>query len=181
MLKVFSLIEWCLWNAYDDMTNYQRNFSTGEVEVADGVIYHVTEYRERRNHFAYFACSEPVAGFDTQRDVFLGPYGGWERPQAVVAGRSGDSIAHGWAPCGSHHVVLSIPPGETREVVFVLGYAENPAGAKFHPPGSGVRPSGIGRPAELAGPLSSSLRLPRTTSANAGAALERTVKPKWVV
>ncbi len=137
-LSLFSAVEFCLWDAWDDATNFQRNFSTGEVEVVDGVIYHVTEYRERRNHFAYFACSEPVAGFDTQRDVFLGPYGGWERPQAVVAGRSGDSIAHGWAPCGSHHVVLSIPPGETREVVFVLGYAENPTGAKFHPPGSGT-------------------------------------------
>jgi cellobiose phosphorylase len=137
-LSLFSAVEFCLWDAWDDATNFQRNFSTGEVEIDDGVIYHVTEYRERRNHFAYFACSEPLAGFDTQRDVFLGPYGGWERPQAVVAGRSGDSIAHGWAPCGSHHVVLSIPPGETREVVFVLGYAENPAGAKFHPPGSGT-------------------------------------------
>jgi cellobiose phosphorylase len=145
-LSVFSAVEFCLWDAWDDATNFQRNLSTGEVEVADGVIYHTTEYRERRNHFAYFACSEPLAGFDTQRDAFLGPYGGWDRPLAVASGRSGDSIAHGWAPCGSHHVELSLEPGETRDIVFVLGYAENPADAKFDPPGSqtidkrGVRP-----------------------------------------
>jgi cellobiose phosphorylase len=135
-LSLFSAVEFCLWDAWEDQTNLQRNLSTGEVEVADGVIYHTTEYRERRNHFAYFACSEEVAGFDTQRDAFLGPYRGWDRPLAVEQGRSGDSIAHGWAPIGSHHVGLELGPGETREVVFVLGYGENPPDAKFDPPGS---------------------------------------------
>ena len=79
-LSLFSSIEFCLWDAQDDATNFQRNFSTGQVEVVDGVIYHKTEYRERRNHFAYFACSEKLAGFDTQRDVFLGKYTGWDKP-----------------------------------------------------------------------------------------------------
>ncbi len=102
----------------------------------EGVIYHTTEYRERRNHFAYFACSAPLAGFDTQREAFLGAYRGWDRPVVVERGRSADSIAHGWAPCGSHHVELELGPGERRDVVFLLGYAENPADAKFDPPGS---------------------------------------------
>ena len=136
-LSLFSAVEFCLWDAQDDATNLQRNLSIGEVEVSDGVIYHTTEYRERRDHFAYFACSEPLAGFDTQRERFLGPYRGWERPVTVEEGRSGDSIAHGWAPIGSHHVQLELQPGETRDVVFVLGYSENPPDAKFDPPGSG--------------------------------------------
>jgi cellobiose phosphorylase len=135
-LSLFSAVEFCLWDAWEDQTNLQRNYSTGEVEVTDGVIYHTTEYRERRNHFAYFACSEELAGFDTQRETFLGPYRGWDRPAAVEIGRSGDSIAHGWAPIGSHHVELELSPGETREVVFVLGYGENAPDAKFEPPGS---------------------------------------------
>ena len=135
-LAMFSAVEFCLWDALDDQTNLQRNLSTGEVEVTGSVIYHTTEYRERRNHFAYFACSEELAGFDTQRDAFLGPYRGWDRPLVVEEGRSGDSIAHGWAPIGSHHVELGLVPGETREIVFVLGYGENPPEAKFDPPGS---------------------------------------------
>jgi len=137
-LSVFSSAEFCLWDAQDDGTNFQRNYSTGEVEVADGVIYHKTEYRERRNHFAYFACSEPLAGFDTQRDAFLGPYRGWDRPLAVERGESAQSIAHGWAPHGSHHVRLPLGPGQTREVIFLLGYWENPQDRKFDPPGSGI-------------------------------------------
>ncbi|HEV2952019.1 MAG TPA: glycosyl hydrolase family 65 protein, partial [Actinomycetota bacterium] len=135
-LSLFSAVEFCLWDAWDDQTNLQRNYSTGEVEVTNGVVFHTTEYRERRNHFAYFACSEELAGFDTQRESFLGPYRGWDRPLAVERGRSADSIAHGWAPIGSHHVELEMEPGETREVVFVLGYGENPPDAKFDPPGS---------------------------------------------
>ena len=128
-------MEFCLWDA-DDATNFQRNLSIGEVEVDAGVIYHKTEYRERRDHFAYFACSAPITGFDTQRDQFLGPYRGWDRPLVVERGESANSIAIGWAPCGSHHVALALEPDESREIIFVLGYAENPRDAKFDPPGS---------------------------------------------
>jgi len=135
-LSVFSCIEFCLWDAQDDATNFQRNFSTGEIEVEHGVIYHKTEYRERRNHFAYFACSEKLAGYDTQREAFVGAYRSWERPAAVEKGKSFNSHAHGWAPIGSHHVRLTLQPGETREITFLLGYHENPHDRKFVPPGS---------------------------------------------
>ena len=135
-VSLFSSIEWCLWDANDDATNFQRNYSIGQVEVEDGVIYHKSEYRERRDHFAFFACSGPVAGFDTQRDAFLGPYRGWDRPLAVEQGQTGESIAHGWQPIGSHHVKLDLEPGQTREVIVLLGYQENPVAEKFDPPGS---------------------------------------------
>ncbi|MGA2747431.1 MAG: glycosyl hydrolase family 65 protein [Verrucomicrobiota bacterium] len=135
-LSIFSSVEFCLWDAQDDATNFQRNFSTGQVEVEEGVIYHKTEYRERRNHFAYFACSEELAGFDTQRDTFLGAYEGWDNPAAVRRGKSFNSIAHGWAPHGSHHVKLNLKPGESREIIFVLGYHENPVKEKFDPANS---------------------------------------------
>ncbi len=135
-LSLFSSIEFCLWDAQDDATNFQRNFSTGQVEIEDEVIYHKTEYRERRNHFAYFACSARLAGYDTQRDTFLGPYRGWDKPAAVERGKSFNSVAYGWAPMGSHHVKLHLKPGETREVIFLLGYHENPVDQKFDPPAS---------------------------------------------
>lgn len=134
-LSLFSAVEFCLWDAWDDATNFQRNFSTGEVEVVDGVIYHKTEYRERRDHFAYFACSEPLAGFDTQREAFLGAYRGWDNPRAVAQGGCSNSIAHGWQPVGAHHVRLDLAPGESRQVIFLLGYHQNPAEEKFDPPG----------------------------------------------
>ena len=143
-VSVFSSVEFALWDAQDDTTNFQRNYSTGEVEVVGGVIYHKTEYRERRDHFAYFACSEPLAGFETQREAFLGAYRGFHEPLGVERGELGNSIAHGWSPHGAHHVRLSLEPGETREVIFLLGYWANPKDAKFEATGvvnkAGVKP-----------------------------------------
>lgn len=135
-LSIFSAIEFNLWDAMDDATNFQRNYSIGQVEVVDGVIYHKTEYRERRDHFAYFACSEELTGFDTQREDFLGLYRGWDSPKAVEAGRSANSIAHGWQPIGSHHVSMRLKAGEQKTIIFILGYHENPRDAKFDPPDS---------------------------------------------
>jgi cellobiose phosphorylase len=132
--KLFSFVEWCLWNALDDVTNFQRNFSTGEVEVEDGVIYHKTEYRERRNHYAFYSVNGPVAGFDTDRETFLGIYNGFDRPDAVFSGKPGNSIAHGWSPVASHCVEADLEPGEEKNLVFVLGYIENPDNEKFIAP-----------------------------------------------
>jgi len=137
-LSVFSAVEFCLWDAQDDATNFQRNYSVGETEVADGVIYHKTEYRERRDHFAFLACSEPLAGFDTQRDAFLGSYRGWDSPRAVEAGELTGSIACGWQPIGAQHVRIHLKAGEQKKVIFLLGYQENPPDNKFDPPGSQV-------------------------------------------
>jgi len=135
-LSAFSAIEFCLWDAMDDSANFQRNFNIAELEVEDGVIYHKTEYRERRNHYAFFACSEPLAGFDTQRSAFLGPYHGWNAPQVVSQGQSANSLGIGWAPIGSHHIQLTLAPGASHTVVFLLGYQENPVTEKFDPPAS---------------------------------------------
>jgi cellobiose phosphorylase len=132
---LFSFAEFCLWNAQDDMTNFQRNFSIGEVEVVGSTIYHKTEYRERRNHYAIYHVNADVAGFDTDRETFLGLYNGFGEPAAVALGRSRNSVASGWSPIGSHSIEVALEPGEERTLVFVLGYVENPAGEKWESPG----------------------------------------------
>jgi cellobiose phosphorylase len=124
-IQLFSFQEWCLWNAEDDMANFQRNFSTGEVEVKGSVIYHKTEYKERRNHFAFYSVNSPVQGFDTDRDSFIGLYNGFDRPDAVWNGKSTDSVAHGWSPVASHYLEVDLKPAESRDFVFLLGYVEN--------------------------------------------------------
>ncbi|MBN1609389.1 MAG: glycosyl transferase [Polyangiaceae bacterium] len=130
-IKLFSFIEFCLWNAFDDMTNFQRNFSIGEVEVVGSTIYHKTEYRERRNHYAFYHVNAPVEGFDTDRDVFMGMYNGMHEPEVVTEGKSKDSVASGWAPAASHCVNVTLAPGEKRVLVFLLGYIENPENEKW--------------------------------------------------
>jgi len=135
--KLFSFIEFCLWNADEDDRNFQRNLNIGEVEVeGDGAtIYHKTEYRERRNHFAYYYCNCAVESFDTDRESFLGPYGSLAAPAAVVNGVCSGSMASGWSPVAAQSIDLELAPGEQRDIIFILGYIENEPGAKFEKPG----------------------------------------------
>ncbi len=132
---LFSFVEFCLWNALDDMTNFQRNFSTGEVEVKDSVVYHKTEYKERRNHYAFYSVNQPIQGFDTDRDTFIGLYNSFDKPDAVMEGKSRNSIAHGWSPIGSHMLEINLPAGEEKELIFILGYVENEEDEKWESPG----------------------------------------------
>lgn len=130
-LKVFSFAEWCLWNAATDMENFQRNFSTGEVEIEDSVIYHKTEYKERRDHYAYYSVNMPIQGFDTDRETFFGLYNGFDEPQTVLEGTPQNSQAHGWSPIASHYVEVTLLPGESQDLIFVLGYVENAQNEKW--------------------------------------------------
>ena len=123
-LKLFSFIEWCLWNAEDDMTNFQRNFSTGEVEIEDSTIYHKTEFKERRNHYAFYSVNAPIDGYDTDRESFLGLYNGFDNPDVVNQGTPKNTEAHGWSPIASHYIEVELQPGESRDFIFMLGYVE---------------------------------------------------------
>jgi cellobiose phosphorylase len=133
--KLFSFAEWCLWNAADDSANFQRNFSTGEVEIDGSTLYHKTEYRERRDHYALYHVNAPIAGFDTDRESFFGLYNGFGEPDVVAAGESKNSVASGWSPIASHCLAVELAPGETKTFVFTLGYVEVPKDKKWEKPG----------------------------------------------
>ena len=132
---LFSFVEFCLWNAWDDMTNFQRNFNTGEVEIENSVIFHKTEYKERRDHFSFYSVNARIDGFDSDRDSFIGLYNGPEAPQAVARGESFNSVADGWSPAASHSIKITLKPGEEKDLVFVLGYIENEAPDKWQSKG----------------------------------------------
>ena len=140
--KLYSFAEWCLWNAATDMENFQRNFSTGEVEVDGSVIYHKTEYKERRNHYAFYSVNAPVDGFDTDRETFIGLYNEFRDPQQVMDGTCGNSIAHGWSPIASHYIEVELAPGQSKDYVFMLGYVENEQEVKFAEETPGLLHSG---------------------------------------
>ena len=132
--SLFSFVEWCLWDALDDASNFQRNFSTGQVEIEGSTLYHKTEFRERRDHYAFYTVNADVAGYDTDREAFLGLYNGFDAPDAVSECRSRNSHAHGWSPVASHQLKVDLEPGAGCEFVFVLGYVEVPVKDKFVAP-----------------------------------------------
>ena len=135
-LSLFGAVEFCLWDANDDATNFQRNLSTGEVEVEDGVVYHVTEYRERRDHFAFFACSRAAGRV---RHGARGVPGPVPRLGPAARGRArrdvAAPIAHGWQPIGALQVAVELAPGESREVDVRPRLRGEPAGPQVRPAG----------------------------------------------
>ncbi len=130
-LSVYGTCEFCLYNAVDDSNNFQRNYNTGEVLIDDHSVYHVTEYRERRNHFSFFYVNEKISGFDSDLDTFIGPMGSWEMPKAVKEGKSFSSVASGWSPIGALRNDLVLKPGEEKTLVYVLGFVINPYEEKY--------------------------------------------------
>ncbi len=119
-----SFVEFCLWDAINDMTDFQYNLNIAEVEVnkKTSTIYHKSRYRVYKDHYAYFSVNKPMASFDTEREQFLGPWGSLEKPRSVREGKANNTLASDWAPVGSHQVKLSLKPGETQEVIFILGF-----------------------------------------------------------
>ena len=136
--KLWSFAEWCLWDAQDDCTNFQRNFSTGRVEVVGSTIYHKTEYRDRRDHFAFYTVNDAIDGYDTDRDSFIGLYNGFHNPQAVLDGKATNSFADGWSPIASHYKEITLAAGESKTLVFILGYVEMPVAEKFEADGKTI-------------------------------------------
>ncbi len=134
-LSVFPYLEFCLWDAMDDASNFQRNWSIGEVEIDGSAIYHKTEYRERRDHYAVFWSDRTPEGFDTAREAFLGVYGSPARPEAVFGAGCTGSVAHGWQPVAAQQHELTLAPGGSESILFGLGYIENPREEKWAAPG----------------------------------------------
>ena len=134
-IRTVGAVEWCLWNAWDDFTNFQRNYSTGEVEIEDKAIYHKTEYRERRDHYAFFSVNEKVTGYDSDRATFLGRFNGWDSPASITSGKMGSSHASGWSPIAALENRFTLLPGEEKSLVFVLGYIENKEEEKWEKKG----------------------------------------------
>lgn len=130
-IKLYSYQEFCFFEALNDMTNYQRTYSLGEVEIEGGAIYHKTEYRERRNHYTLFACTHPVSGYDTSRDAFVGIHEGLHEARVPFRGQAGNSRAFGWNPIGSHEVTLDLAPGQEETFSFILAYVEQGNEPKF--------------------------------------------------
>lgn len=130
-IKLFSFVEFCFWNALDDMTNFQRNFSIGRAEPDGNTIIHFTDYRDRRNHYSFFSVNSDIDGFDCDRETFTGTHNGLDSPNVVVEGKSKNSVAHGWSPIASHQINIKLNPGEEKKYIFILGYVEYPENEKW--------------------------------------------------
>jgi cellobiose phosphorylase len=125
-LSLFPFVEFCLWDALNDMTDYQYNLNIGQTEVRDNIIYHLSRYRVSHDVVGFLACANAAPkGFDTQRRDFMGTYGDFSNPRAVEEGKMNNSIACGWSPVGALMLPCKLKANETKTFIFVLGFSED--------------------------------------------------------
>ncbi len=135
-LSVFPFVEpQCNWNAEDDGTNLQYTQYISRTACLDGMIdigsnvnmpvdpEHFENKDQKRHTFFALSGIEP-AGFDADLGAFLGPYGGYSAPDAVVAGHCRNSSSAGDMPCGAFQVDLDLGPGEERTFAVLFGVGE---------------------------------------------------------
>ena len=132
-LSLFTFVEYANnWNLSQDMINLQYSQFISKMDVVDGIIDHGTNVYmpERPDHFeddgqarhTFLAMTgADIKGFDTDREVFLGPYRTYANPIVVEEGRCRNSKSVGDNACGTLQVDVELEPGESKELVILMG------------------------------------------------------------
>ncbi|MFH1783894.1 MAG: glycosyl transferase [bacterium] len=124
-LNVFSYMEFAFWDAISDLTDFQyllnvcRNTMVEDTQI---INYDVGTYVSMIRPKAYAFTTNKIAGWDGDRDVFMGPHRSERNPIAVEKGESFNSKAIGGNPCASFNVKVKLKPGEEKTLVYVVGF-----------------------------------------------------------
>lgn len=120
-LDLFGYVEWCFWHIQQDAMNFQYILYTCRMGQVDGIIDYSLRLWPMEEPKGYFASTEKVESFDTDREAFLGTYRHEGQAIAVERGRCSDSVAVGGTPCGALHHRIHLAPGEVKEITFIAG------------------------------------------------------------
>jgi len=136
-ISVFSFCEFTnQWDTYQDRVNLQYSlFIVRGSLTEDGLLRiaiqdHLTRETEEGiiqdiAHHAWLALvGADLIGYDTSREAFLGPYRSYHNPLVVEQGRCTGSDAYGDNACGSLQSDLTLQPGESRELLVMLGIGD---------------------------------------------------------
>ncbi len=132
-LSIFTYVEYTNnWNQTQDMNNLQYSQYILKMDVVDNIIDHGTNVYmpSRPDHFeddgqsrhTFLAITgAEVKGYDTDREIFLGPYRTYANPIVVEEGKCKNSIAVGDNGCGALQVEIELKAGESKELVVLMG------------------------------------------------------------
>jgi N,N'-diacetylchitobiose phosphorylase len=132
-LSIFTYVEYANnWNLSQDMNNLQYSQYILKMDIRDNIIDHGTNVYmpSMPDHFeddgqgrhTFLAIPEAeVKGFDTDREIFLGPYRTYANPIVVEEGKCKNSVAVGDNGCGVLQVDVDLKKGETKELIVLMG------------------------------------------------------------
>jgi len=130
-LTLFSYAELCLFFAQNDMVNFQYTYNIAKAYEKNNTIHHTTMI-ESAGHYAFFSADKKFSSFDCDREAFIGAYHSEANPKGVLAGKCSGSTANGGNPIAATAMSITLKPGETKSITYLLGAASSiEAGAKL--------------------------------------------------
>jgi cellobiose phosphorylase len=127
-LSVFSYAEFCLWLADRDQNDLQSIQGLGIARYEEDAIFY--SFFDVSTGYAFFASSDPVTGYDCNREKFIGPYRGESNPIAVERGQCFNSETQGGNPIATTSNILKLGSGEAKTIIFILGVVKEKSDAK---------------------------------------------------
>jgi N,N'-diacetylchitobiose phosphorylase len=119
-LTVATYVEFSFHTITIDNQNLQMSLYASGSSYADGIIEYDFHYEPWTAH--YFASSRTPSSHDSLRDSFIGPYRTESNPIAVERGRGSNASATTQNHCGSLFHTVTLAPGETARLAYVLGH-----------------------------------------------------------
>ena len=124
-LQIFSYAEFCFWDAILDQQNVDWAQQINQGRYDNGIITWYPHYID--NNASFFATSGDVSSYDTNLESFIGRYHSEANPIAVEQGACSNSISYRTNGVGAFCNEVELQAGESKEIVFILGYTENRA------------------------------------------------------
>jgi len=135
-LSIFTFCEFTnQWDTFQDRVNLQYSLFIVRGELVDGLLRIAIQDNLTSDSEGFFIhdiarhswmalVGSPLDGYDTSREAFLGTYRGYHNPLVVEQGHCTNSDAYGDNACGTLQTNLTLQPGETRELLVMLGIGD---------------------------------------------------------
>lgn len=132
-LRAFTYVEFASnWNMHDDQNNLQYTQYIIKTAYENGFVDHGSnlfipedpgnfQNKDQARHSFIGVVGQPVSGFDSDRDAFIGDYHTYANPIVIEKGACSNSLTEGDNGCGVLQVDIDLNPGESREFTVVLG------------------------------------------------------------
>lgn len=139
-LSLFPYFEWCLGNGTETHREFQKTFIEVQVDRKNNAIVGLKRPALVPSFIStgtkdvpltgFLSCpSQKPIGYDGDKETFVGMYGNFDAPKAVMEGKvQNRRELEKWGdPIAALQVNVTLTPGQSKTVTFLVGRVEKPS------------------------------------------------------